>query len=498
MEHNNNLDTTRTDLRHDLVELGFLAEDLLSKLDFVRKQLPSRFLRKEAAEYLLKHIKSTLVAITQLNHSISTLNKTLSQVSVNKAIAQKYCFYEQLRTLNSTVASFATATNWQSPSYAHSVYPQAGLKTGKIIGNITDYTRDQHLEANTYQQLFAKEYIGSRNLIPLEIFVTQSGMAALSTIIMFLKREKKDNGPILMGKSSYFQNKELIAHVFNQPVVEVDEHDTKGIEKAIKKHSPAVIFFDSLCNAPDLALPNLNHINKYLIKTATRETYIIIDNTCLALGYAPLRNLPFLSKKVKLMVFESLNKHFQFGLDRTTGGFVYGLPQDAAALFYSRVHAGTIMTDTSVAMLPTPNRKLLEKRLSRLKRNADYVATTLDSYIQNHTTNVERIIYPGLPHHPAYDWAKKLAFHGACITLAFSHKKSSVKHYKGFIKKIIRNAQRQHIPLVAGTSFGMNVSRVYLTSLRSDYGTPFIRIAVGTETWDEIVKLTQLIASCLT
>lgn len=497
MEHNNNLDKTKTDLRHDLVELDFLARDLQQKLKIMRKLIPSDFLLTQSADFLFEHIQSTLTTIAQLRHSIVRLNKTLPRIPISNALAQKYAFYDQLRTLTSSVASFMTASNWQSPSYAHSVYPQAGLKTGKIIGNITDYTRDQHLEANAYQKVFAKTYVGSRGLVPVEVFLTQSGMAALSTIIMFLYREKKVHGPILIGKSSYFQNKELIKNVFTQPIIEVDEHDTQTIQSAITQHQPAIIFIDSLCNAPDLALPNLKQIISYLTKHATRESYLIVDNTCLTLGYAPLRHLSLLSRKVKLVVFESLNKHFQFGLDRTTGGFVYGLPTDAAALFYSRVHSGTIMTDTSVAMLPSPNKKLLQQRLHRLKRNADYVATTLHTYIQHHTTNVNRIVYPGLPNHPAYAWAKKLPFHGASITLVFAKQKRGVRQYKGFIKQILTKARSQNIPLVAGTSFGMNVTRVYLTSLRSDYGTPFIRISVGTETWDEIVKLTSLITSCL-
>ena len=58
--------------------------------------------------------------------------------------------------------------------------------------------------------------------------------------------------------------------------------------------------------------------------------------------------------------------------------------------------------------------------------------------------------------------------------------------------RVIEEAKKRDLDLVSGTSFGFNVTRIYLTAMHADeIIKPFVRVSVGTETCDEIERLAQ-------
>jgi cystathionine beta-lyase/cystathionine gamma-synthase len=130
----------------------------------------------------------------------------------------------------------------------------------------SDYKRDYHLDVRRYEVLFKKAYIDGLFKYRIPVYLTNSGMAALTTILNFLEMEQKITGPILLGASSYFQNKELIKRLFTG-VIEVHEHDTEKIKEILIQKKPSVLFFDALCNSHDIAIPNLFEIVEILKKT---------------------------------------------------------------------------------------------------------------------------------------------------------------------------------------------------------------------------------------
>ena len=77
--------------------------------------------------------------------------------------------------------------------------------------------------------------------------------------------------------------------------------------------------------------------------------------------------------------------------------------------------------------------------------------------------------------------------------LQFDSTAAHVSRYESFIADLIKLAKKRHIPLIAGTSFGFDVTRVYLTALHAnEYCTPFVRVSLGTETRGEIEALKKL------
>lgn len=482
------------DIRQDFTELLYIIasdQEYLSKFVSSLKKNKKHIL-PASLEWIEKMSTSCKKELNQYHEELLLLRKKAqgknhSLPLLSQLIQAKKGYFDLLRTQQNVFASLITATDWQSPSYAHSLHSRAGVQTGKIIGTINDYKRDQHLNEKEFENAYLSEYIDSRFKFLIKVYATGSGMAAFTTILNFLMMEGKIKGKILVGKSSYFEYKELIIRSFPDCTIVIDESQTENIIETIQKEKPDAIFLDSLCNSTSLALPNLQKIITYLTHQYQKEIYVVIDNSCLSVFYQLMKAVVGKRGKVTLLCFESLNKYVQFGLDRTTGGMITAYGKDVGKLYEYRDHSGTNISDSSVYMIPRPNRDLLEKRLLRHQRNTFFLASFLDGYI--------KIVYPGLPSHPSFSWAKNLPFQGSFFAISF--KKKSIPLYKKFIGTILKMARKKDIDIVAGTSFGLCTTRVYITSLRADFNEPFVRVSVGTENRCELEKLKNLFCEAI-
>lgn len=481
------------DLSDDFEELLYLFSSSLSQLKQFQKDISSKkkHILPDTYNIILAESDSYIARFEQYKKEIERLIKTTKKAKssihlLTQLTKEKQKYYDLWRSQQTLIGSLITSTDWQSPTFLYSLHSLAGRQTGKILSTINDYKRDQHYDQKEFQQDFLKEYVDAPVKFPIASYLTHSGMAAFTTILNFLIMEKKVTGPVLIGKSIYFENKELVKKAFDD-ILEVDEAKTQQILKTTKIYQPSIIIFDSLCNSSDVAAPNLPIIIDFLIHTVKTHTYIVIDNTGLATAFQPMSYLFAKSLKVHTIVFESLNKYYQFGADRITGGIIYGMGKDIQKLFDYRVHLGTNISDSASHTLPKPDRKMLDKRLKRLGRNAALLAIYLQDYITNHPNNqFDKIIYPGLSNHPSYQWMKYLPFHGGFFAISFKKKYKKVRIYKRFVNAVINTAKRKKINIVSGTSFGMNTTRIYLTALRADFGEPFIRVSLGTETLMEL------------
>ena len=491
------------DLSDDFEELIYLCQCGLDTLSNLRKQIIG--VKRHFRPAIYSQIEKETAGLTEkfrqyqkeLNHHFQTL-KTGKQTVDNLISLKntKNTYFELIRISQNLLGNTATAADWQSPSYLHTQYSQAGKQTGKIIGTINDYKRDAHLDELDFEKKFLQEYVDCPLKFRCSAYLTNSGMAAFTTIFVYLLSEGKIKNKVMVGKNSYFQYKQILVNSLKDKIIEVEEDDTDKIIKIIKAEKPTVIFFDSLCNAYSLPLPDLDRIIEILRKTVREETYLVIDNTCLASFYQPLRKICW-GGKLHLIVFESLNKHYQFGMDKVTAGIIIARQPEALKIFEYRKHAGTNITDISVYALPKPNRKLLTKRLNKHYRNAFYLADKIQTHLnQKPSKLIEKIIYPGLPNHPSYKWNKHLPFKGSFFNLQF-RRGNSVAVYKKFIASIMKKAEKQKVNLIAGTSFGLNTTRVYLTSLWTDFGRPFVRISVGTENLWEMEKILRVFLSAI-
>lgn len=490
-------DETLKDIQEDLEILRILYSGYKNSIEEFKNALLKKDdtlpFAKEECERLLKKFSS--LEITLKKYEIQIKDNTFKSTEEISSIIHTLTI--ELRSLVSLLCAVMTSTDWQSPTFTHTSYSEAGIQTGKIIAHINDYKRDRHLNEEEYQERFLKEYVDGFKF-PTSAYLTSSGMAALTTIITHLTLQKKIKGPVLMGKSIYFENKEMIERFYEEKkVISVDEMDTEKILATFDRTCPDLLLFDSLCNSSTIAAPDIKTILQHVAQNAKKETFFVIDNSTLSIALQPLKIIR-LPNKLKLIVFESLNKYHQFGLDRVTAGIVWYRGTGFEKFYTARVHAGTNIPDTSVYALPKPNRAILQKRLLRHNRNAHFLAEALQNYIK--TTNPQKIadiIYPGLSNHPSYKWSNKYSFQGSYFVISFKKPFQKISVYEEFVEQVIKHAKKKKVPINGGTSFGFNTTRIYLTAHDTTYGMPFVRVSVGTENISDLRKLQDVFETVL-
>lgn len=469
---------TWNDIRWDSEEVSYLLRDCLARLEKflsdirkVRQHIHVHTyhdLYKEAGRLIFAY-RVRYRSISRVRLLLSGGTATLQRINRVRTVLENN--REFIRTNQTRIGALITCTDWQSPSYLHTKISQAGRETGTIYPTINDYKRDQHWDAHRFEQAFLKNNIDALIKFPIHVLACSSGMAAFTTILNFLLLEHPSTRPVLVGKSSWFQNRLLLVPAYGKKIIWFDEADTDAIRKAFDAYRPSVIFIDSLTNSPEIAVPDMSVIIKHLAKNAKKDTYLVIDNTGLSVALQPFKMLPGIHSKLRIIGFESLNKYHQSGMDRVTGGIIYSYGKDSAKLFDYRVHTGTNIPDVLAASLPTPNRKILAGRLKRHERNARIISDAFGKWISLHPASpVTGISYPG-----------PLPCAGSYFTVKFRMTYSTVAVYKRFIALVMKTAKRNALDMVAGSSFGLNHTRVYLTAVRSKPATPFIRISAGTE-----------------
>ncbi|HLL60501.1 MAG TPA: hypothetical protein VK338_02190 [Candidatus Nitrosocosmicus sp.] len=487
----NTLQQTLFDIKDDFEELIYLYNSSSLQLKLFLKEIKQQKDHiEEISFFRLLHqteklIKENEQYIKTLQNIIVSLTDTANETELQKYITDKYVFTNMYRIRLNTIAGLITSTDWQSPSYNHSIYSLAGKQTGKIKGTFNDYKRDQHLDGKQYEVKFIREFLKGVINNSYYAFLTHTGMSALTTVLYYLNLYKGIKKYILMGKNIYFENKEIIQKMFLN-VDEFEECDTESIITLIQRHKPRVIILDSLSNSYNVVRTDIRKLLNYLNKNIKEDIYIVIDNTCLSITSQPLSMIN--SKKIHIICIESLNKYHQFGMDRVTAGIIYTKCdiKNYELLYNARDHSGSNISDTSVYSLPIPNKKILQKRLNRFERNIQHIMTA----VIEHLNTFPSTIISGI------SYAKKNSendFLGSYFTFKFHDSYKKINLYKKMILLLIDEGKKNNVQIVAGTSFGLNTSRIYLTSLRSDYGDPFVRFSVGTETLWEVEKIIQVL-----
>lgn len=370
-------------------------------------------------------------------------------------------------------AARAVSPNWQSPSALHALHDEGGIESGKIRLMMNDYKRDYHADANPYEQLFRHEYIDGLVTLGVHVYLVSSGMAGLTTIVSYLKGEHFLDGRVIVGEHTYFQSKGLILAFADHRAIQVSETDTQTILRLITKKKPTAIFLDSLTNSAGMLAPDLTVMLHYLVKNIHHDMALVVDNTGLSIGFQPMSAILGRNRHLRHVVYESLNKFHEFGADRVTAGIIWAYGPGTEKLFDYRKNCGTNIPDLSAHALPYPNRKLLERRLSRMNRNAQFLAQSL--------ANTANVAYSG----------------GCLVAVRFGSTKQTIRKSQIVIKRAIAAAKTQHVPLVAGTSFGFDTTRIYLTASRTDYGEPFLRIAAGTEDEEQLERVAVIIEQAM-
>jgi hypothetical protein len=237
--------SSQSDLMDDLNELLFHTTSKIDQLNQFVKFIKSSgdAVRPQTSSAIQDLVTHCLVEFNKLHADIS---RTLKNNDATSELKHEYA--DRLRAQMGVAGALLASTDWQSPSFLHSQFSQAGAQTGKISGNLNDYKRDHNIDAENYEHTFRSEYIDATLRIPPHVYTTSSGMAAFTTIVNTLHLDGIINGPVLAGRSCYFECKKILERFFGENLHYVDEMDVDALLAKVHELQPAVIFLDTLCN----------------------------------------------------------------------------------------------------------------------------------------------------------------------------------------------------------------------------------------------------------
>jgi cystathionine beta-lyase/cystathionine gamma-synthase len=498
------LDRSFEDLAGDLEELEGLAVDASGRLGLTGRVLlrHRRDLHGDSLDLIEDHLRRLVSSYDAIRRDARTLRADAergrrSPESLAGLAVERRGLADRLRTLQGIAAAAMTASEWQSPSFAHSGPSNAGTCTGAVRPHVDDYRRDRHPDAAAFEAEYLAAYVEPVDGLELRALVTSCGMSAFATIVGFLQMEGKLDGPVVLGASTYHECRDLLrAMVPNDALVEAPEHPCDALPSAILRHRPAAVFLDSVGNAPGTLVADVPGVVRAM-EAAGRPSYLVLDNTALTCTVQPFGLIGH-RHHVRLIAFESLTKYAQFGLDRVTGGAIVAEGRDAADLDRYREHLGTNIADSTVTAIPRPNRPALERRLGRIERNALVLARRINEAAGRAGGGaVVGAQHPALEGHPSVEIARTLRFRGGWFSIGFSPDLDRPEVHHRFVDLALEEAKRRHVPLLAGASFGLDTTRVYPTAATTRCGRPFVRVSPGIEHAAAIEEVADVFAAAV-
>lgn len=382
------------------------------------------------------------------------------------------------------------AADWQSPSYASSVLVGMNRLSQGIEEHAWDYKRDGHLDALAYEEQFASEYVAHLGSSLLRAYLTNSGMAAFATVLHWLAHELQSGASSVALRPMYFENLHL-AGAFFPNLLQIESPSSEELLSFLRSEQPSVVLCDAVTNCGEVVKHDLDTVLGWARAEANHSLSIVIDSTCLPSLLLPAGLLENLPENVAVVLIESLAKYHQFGMDIVTGGVAVLHAQEAMHESFRKTRArlGTNIADASVGSLPRPGRERLTQRMHRHSRNTRLLAGQLEELACERAGIIESVSWQS-EGTDAAPW-----YRSSCFSIRLKEPFKSIRRYREFETHVLQLAEQKDHPLALGTSFGFDLSRLYVTAPATAFEEPFLRISVGTETATEILAFAEILAT---
>jgi hypothetical protein len=392
--------------------------------------------------------------------------------------------HDAYRRLIRLTAFIEGLPDWQSPRH---------FADEKTFPNGFDYLRSASpLVPAVENRLDRSVAFAAR--IARRTYLLGSGMGAFTTVLAGLVLEvggARDR-PIIVGARSYIECLALFRRLVpRKRLLLLREDDTARIVRTISREHPQAVFLDATTSTPEMTVPDFRALFKFL-KGYRRPIHVVIDTTLWSTRFQ-LRDFirpPEFAPHLCVILFRSLNKFDQDGLDGASAGTltIYGksdVPWDKIS-----GSLGVGPSAETLRFLPFLPRRERDAKLRRHARNATRLAEFLGSEGRG---PIQRVGYPGLSSHPQHHLA---AFPGALVFVSLRRRfflahlpaSSKLRSLPSLLVMcLMDHAQRKGVPLHAGNSFGLRVSRLMVM-----FGT--LRFAAGTERPSEFERVVRLFA----
>lgn len=246
--------------------------------------------------------------------------------------------------------------------------------------------------------------------------VTASGLS----IEMLIMHALPAGSTVLCGDDVYGGTYRLFTTVFNSlhNFIFIDTTDLKKVEKAMKDHSPAMLWIETPTN-PLLKISDILAITKIAKKA---KVMTVVDNTFMS---------PYFQNPLDLgadIVMHSMTKYINGHSDVVGGCLMTNNDEMYKKLWVLQNSIGPSQSPFD-SWLVLRGIKTLAIRMEAHAKNAMKVAT----YLEKHP-KVEKVVYPGLKSHPGHQIAKKqMSGFGGMITFFL---KGDLKKCKKFLSEV--------------------------------------------------------------
>ena len=266
------------------------------------------------------------------------------------------------------------------PIYQTSTYVQEAL--GKHKG--FEYARTQNPTRLALE----------RNLAELEGGIAAhcfaSGMAAIDTVLKLLRA----GDHVIVSENTYGGTYRLFERVlknFGLDFTYVDTTEVAHVERVLRQETQ-LVFLETPAN-PMMTIADLEGIGSLARRRGIR---LVVDNTFMTPYF--LRPIEFGAD----IVVHSTTKYLNGHSDGVGGVVVTNRPEDSEQIAFLQNAVGAILSPFD-SFLVLRGIKTLALRMTRHDENGLQVAKFLAEH-----RKVQKVYYPGLPHHPQYERAKRL------------------------------------------------------------------------------------------
>lgn len=346
------------------------------------------------------------------------------------------------------------------------------------------YPRDGTVELARLEAKYA-EFVGASEG---SLLLYNSGMSAVVEAIESGYPTKDD--VVAHGNQLYSQSTRYISGQLRKrgirPVAfnagAVDE-----IDSTIKRHRPKIVFLETVANAPDMAVLDLQEFLR-LESVGDVDPLIILDNTVPTPSVLPL--VPIISSSDrKILVVESGTK--SYGLNRELIGLVYGVDRELMESVRERRRTtGSLLSNSAIEVIDGDSFATKDDFDDRNRRGlANTLMLARSAFEATQGSSRFLISHPNLENHANFEYVRT-KFPEGCSLVFFVQCVDDMDQFQ--LTEALWKSEVIRGYCELGQSFAFDKTRIW-----PDANFPTVRISGGAEKPEDIEILSQELGNVL-
>jgi len=322
----------------------------------------------------------------------------------------------------------------------------------------------------------------------VDLFLTSSGQASFTTVLSYLISEQLPENPeIVAAPYVYFEAQELIENQKSLNYTICQSWDIDNLISKVEEKNAHILLMDTLSNLGDMPVIDFRKFAEAIKNKDWSDKWLIVDGTMTSGGFNPFEIFNE-EHHPNVIYYESGSKYLGLGLDIQMAGVVISPKNIASEVARHRRNTGAVMYQRNVLSMPRYDRSQFLSRMNRLTNNAEILHGAL--------SNIDG---SGVVFSPAYptNWEALDWNHGGGVVSVMMNDPSmnTRQSLDYLVDLIVDECKKSNVDITKGVSFGFPTTRVSAAAAMANEMPPFLRFSMGEEDREDILKLTECVAS---